>query len=79
MILHKIYKYSKISSFGSLYVPRSNFDGTGSIDPIDINRDIENEPIMLERYILWTFIYMGVPWFVDSSWTIKSIEERDQK
>ena len=78
MILHKIKKYSKISSFGSLYVPRSNLNGKGSISRIDINKDVENESIMLERYIIWTFIYMGVTWFVDSSWTIISIEERDE-
>ena len=53
-------------------------DGSGSIDFIDINRDIEKETKMLERGILWTFIYMGVTWFVDNSWTIISIEERDE-
>ena len=43
-----------------------------------IKNDIENERIMHERLIISTFIYMGVTLFVDTSWTIVSIEERDE-
>ena len=71
-------KYLKISSFEYLYVPQSNWDGTGSIYRFALNDDKENERIMLKRDIISTFIYMGVTWFVDYTWTIVSIEERDE-